>query len=269
VSKNNNFGLGLITVLLIIGALLTAGGVVSLPAVRQEVWQRKVVLVLTPTPMVTPTSEVGLSPTPSSVAFAPGQVLVGLKSGYTKQDLEKVIASLGVEVLSWNETARFAKLEVPRGQEKIWVERFSKEPIIAWAELNETMQVQPTHEVSISCQIDRDCPPSLGCWPLSKQCPSWRCQNHLCVLITEKENFNSKSCTTDQDCVLMEKGVCSGSCPSCHILDLSSSLFDAFNKEWCRQNQPSQKACPHCDIQRTNMQDLKTKCVDNLCTKTK
>ena len=77
----------------------------------------------------------------------------------------------------------------------------------------------------------------------------------------------SRFCAADSNCILIEKTACQGGCPNCQMLDLSSPLFDSFNKNLCQKNQPATKTCDHCDIQRTNQENWKAKCINGLCTK--
>ena len=189
-----NFGLGLIGVLLIIGALvITAGGVL--------VWRERTDSIPSSTPTPTPATQTQPTASPA-------------------------------------------------------------EPIDQCSGLNEK-----------ECLANSDCIPVYG-----PSCPACmdirfeRCRERNPGEVKKAPwgvIDESKYCAKDQDCILIEETACLGGCESCEMLDYSSPLFEAFNKTWCQKNQPEMKPCPHCDIQRTNKENLKAKCIKNICTKTK
>ena len=87
----------------------------------------------------------------------------------------------------------------------------------------------------ISCQIDRDCPPSLGCVPL-KACPTWKCVNSQCVKVDDENTLwrltNSMRCQKDQDCAY----VCGHSKLAGNIQDYPQPFSWCVNKDYLKNH---------------------------------
>lgn len=93
--------------------------------------------------------------------------------------------------------------------------------------LTPTPLLTPPETTPISCQIDRDCPPSLGCVPL-RACPTWKCVNARCIQVDDEDTLkkltDSMRCQENQDCAYLCRG-------SKAVIDYSQPF------SWCRNQE--------------------------------
>jgi len=150
-----------ILVIIVVVLVLTAGGVVGLPAVRQ-VWEKRIIKGVLPTP--TPISEPIQIPTFSQ-----------LKPTQGKWPWENSVCGNGICDPCENTCCNYPCVTDPKSGQLM-----CPPPTCLGYCPQDCKAVTPTPPSSISCQSDADCPPSIGvCIP--GKCPSWRCISGRCV----------------------------------------------------------------------------------------
>ena len=121
----------------------------------------------------------------------------------------------------------------------VWVKKVAPTPVPV-LNMNSSPSVTmpllsptPAETALISCQIDRDCPPSLGCWPLSEQCPTQKCVNAQCIQVNDEDTLkkltDSMRCQKDQDCAYLCRG-------SKAVIDYSQPFSWCRNREYMKSH---------------------------------
>lgn len=105
--------------------------------------------------------------------------------------------------------------------------------------------------------------------------------------VTPKTTYpiGAKACATDKDCELSTYENCTNNRCACLSNDLQNSVWDGFNKDWCKETVDEAEyqhglrgglsefaarnrmiECAPCETNRDKY-DVKTRCIDNTCTK--
>ena len=87
----------------------------------------------------------------------------------------------------------------------------------------------------------------------------------------------AKVCQKDDDCLLGVRIVCLRVCDPCITGDANDSVWEALNKTWCQNTwkalfnkvKKENYACTACISGYTNKYNLRAKCINNVCTKTR
>ena len=74
------------------------------------------------------------------VDYAPGEVLISLEDGVKEADIIPRIEEFELEWKEYFENLGVALIGVPVGEEKMWVEKLEKEPMIRNAQLNREVE---------------------------------------------------------------------------------------------------------------------------------